>query len=84
MYIEGLKNFQGKCIVNSISLKGGEEEFERQARIIHRYGAAVIAMAFDEEGQVSRCWELSSPVGRKRVTPICLASTRAAVLGVHC
>lgn len=45
----GLQNFQGKCIVNSISLKGGEEEFIRQAKQIRRYGAAVIVMAFDEQ-----------------------------------
>ena len=48
---EGLKNFQGKCIVNSISLKEGEEEFIRLAKIIKLYGSAVIIMCFDEEGQ---------------------------------
>ncbi|NDW08734.1 methionine synthase [Dysgonomonas sp. 520] len=47
----GLKCVQGKAIVNSISLKGGEEEFLRQARLIRQYGAAVIVMAFDETGQ---------------------------------
>ena len=47
----GLKCVQGKCVVNSISLKNGEEEFLRQARLIRRYGAAVIVMAFDERGQ---------------------------------
>jgi 5-methyltetrahydrofolate--homocysteine methyltransferase len=47
----GLKCVQGKGIVNSISLKGGEEEFVRQARIIKKFGAAVIVMAFDEAGQ---------------------------------
>lgn len=47
----GLKCMQGKGIVNSISLKGGEEEFIRQAKKIRRYGAAVIVMAFDEAGQ---------------------------------
>src|SRR5215218_8378677 len=47
----GLKRVQGKAIVNSISLKEGEEEFIRQARLLRRYGAAVIVMAFDEEGQ---------------------------------
>ena len=47
----GLKCIQGKPIVNSISLKEGEEEFLRQARLIRRYGAAVIVMAFDEQGQ---------------------------------
>ncbi|MHB1328886.1 MAG: methionine synthase [Gemmatimonadales bacterium] len=48
---EGLKNVQGKGIVNSISLKEGEAEFLRQARLVRRYGAAVIVMAFDETGQ---------------------------------
>ncbi len=48
---EGLKNFQGKCIVNSISLKEGEEEFTRLAEKVKLYGAAVIVMCFDEEGQ---------------------------------
>ena len=47
----GLKCIQGKGVVNSISLKEGEEEFIRQARLIRRYGAAVIVMAFDETGQ---------------------------------
>ena len=47
----GLKCVQGKAIVNSISLKNGEEEFLRQARLVRRYGAAVIVMAFDERGQ---------------------------------
>ncbi len=47
----GLQVVQGKSVVNSISLKGGEEEFIRQARLIKRYGAAVIVMAFDEVGQ---------------------------------
>lgn len=47
----GLQCVQGKSVVNSISLKGGEEEFIWQAKRIKRYGAAVIVMAFDEEGQ---------------------------------
>lgn len=47
----GLQVVQGKCVVNSISLKGGEEEFIRHAKIIKRYGAAAIVMAFDEVGQ---------------------------------
>ena len=47
----GLKCVQGKAIVNSISLKEGEEEFQRQAKLCRRYGAAVIVMAFDEKGQ---------------------------------
>ena len=51
----GLRCLQGKSIVNSISLKGGEEEFLRQAELVHRYGAAVVVMAFDEEGQAVDC-----------------------------
>jgi 5-methyltetrahydrofolate--homocysteine methyltransferase len=47
----GLKCAQGKPIVNSISLKEGEEKFLEQARLVKRYGAAVVVMAFDEEGQ---------------------------------
>ena len=47
----GLKCAQGKCIVNSISLKEGEAEFLHHARLINRYGAAVVVMAFDETGQ---------------------------------
>ena len=47
----GLKCLQGKGIVNSISLKGGEEDFIKQANLINHYGAAVIVMAFDEQGQ---------------------------------
>ena len=47
----GLRVVQGKCVVNSISLKEGEDEFIKQARLIRRYGAAVIIMAFDEVGQ---------------------------------
>jgi 5-methyltetrahydrofolate--homocysteine methyltransferase len=47
----GLKCVQGKCIVNSISLKEGEDKFIQQASICQRYGAAVIVMAFDEAGQ---------------------------------
>lgn len=51
----GLKNLQGKGIVNSISLKEGEKEFIRKAELILKYGAAVIVMAFDEEGQADTC-----------------------------
>ncbi|MCS6765938.1 MAG: methionine synthase [Candidatus Protistobacter heckmanni] len=47
----GLKCVQGKAIVNSISLKEGEEPFRRQAKLIRRYGAATVVMAFDEKGQ---------------------------------
>lgn len=49
--VAGLKCVQGKCVVNSISLKGGEAEFIRQAQTIRRFGAAVIVMLFDEVGQ---------------------------------
>jgi 5-methyltetrahydrofolate--homocysteine methyltransferase len=47
----GLKCVQGKAIVNSISMKEGEDEFLRQARLCRKYGAAVVVMAFDEKGQ---------------------------------
>jgi 5-methyltetrahydrofolate--homocysteine methyltransferase len=47
----GLKCIQGKCIVNSISLKEGEEKFIAEAKRVRRYGAAVVVMAFDEQGQ---------------------------------
>ncbi len=49
----GLKCLQGKGIVNSISLKDGESEFLRRARLVRRYGAAAVVMAFDEKGQAS-------------------------------
>ena len=49
----GLKCTQGKCIVNSISLKEGEEDFVKKAKKIKLFGAAVVVMAFDETGQVS-------------------------------
>ena len=63
----GLKCLQGKGIVNSLSLKEGEEVFLEQARAVHRYGAGVVVMAFDEQGQ-------AETVERK------LASGRAPVL----
>ena len=58
----GLKCIQGKGIVNSISLKEGEDNFRKQAELLRRYGAAVIIMAFDEEGQADT---------RKRKYEIC-------------
>jgi 5-methyltetrahydrofolate--homocysteine methyltransferase len=64
----GLKTLQGKGVVNSISLKDGEEKFLTRARLVRRYGAAVVVMAFDERGQADtferkiaickRCYEL--------------------------
>jgi len=67
----GLKCVQGKCVVNSISLKEGEEEFVRHARLARRYGAAVIVMAFDEKGQadslarkIEICRAVLPPPGR--------------------
>ena len=64
----GLKCIQGKAVVNSISLKAGEEEFLTQARLCQQYGAAVVVMAFDENGQADnlqrrkdickRCYDL--------------------------
>lgn len=71
--LAGLKNAQGKCIVNSISLKEGEATFIEKARKILRLGAAVIVMAFDEEGQATsygrktaiceRAWKLLRGIG---------------------
>lgn len=60
----GLQVAQGKCVVNSISLKEGEEEFIRQAKLIRRYGAAVIIMAFDEKGQADTYERRIEIVGR--------------------
>ncbi len=60
---EGLKRVQGKSVVNSISLKEGEDVFRHQAKLAHRYGAAVVVMAFDEKGQadtIERKVEISS------------------------
>ena len=64
----GLRCAQGKCVVNSISLKGGEAAFLEQARLCRRYGAAAVVMAFDEQGQadnlprrqaiIARCYRL--------------------------
>ena len=51
----GLKCLQGKAIVNSISLKEGEEAFLEQARLVRRYGAAVVVMGFDETWPGHRC-----------------------------
>jgi len=50
---KGLQCAQGKCVVNSISLKEGEEKFLHQAKLCRRYGAAVVVMAFDEKGQAA-------------------------------
>lgn len=66
----GLKCAQGKCIVNSISLKEGEEEFIKKAKIIKRFGAAVVVMAFDETGQAAE---------KDRKVEICTRSYRILV-----
>ena len=73
----GLKCIQGKAVVNSISLKAGEEEFLTQARLCQQYGAAVVVMAFDENGQADnlqrrkdickRCYDLL--VGKLNFNP---------------
>merc|ERR1719506_993121 len=52
---EGLKWVQGKCIVNSTSLKNGEENFLKHAKCVMKHGAALVCMAFDEEGQAASC-----------------------------
>ena len=51
----GLKVIQGKCIINSISLKEGVETFKNHAELAMRFGAAVVVMAFDEKGQAATC-----------------------------
>ena len=66
----GLKCVQGKCIVNSISMKEGEASFIEQAKLARRYGAAVIVMAFDEQGQADTF---------ERKTGICERSYRLLV-----
>ncbi len=60
----GLKNVQGKPIVNSISLKEGEEKFVREARLCRKYGAAVVVMAFDEDGQADNLARRKQICGR--------------------
>jgi len=66
----GLKTSQGKCVVNSISLKAGEEDFIEKAKIIRRFGGAVVVMAFDELGQAA---------DRDRKVEICVRSFRILV-----
>jgi 5-methyltetrahydrofolate--homocysteine methyltransferase len=60
----GLKNVQGKPIVNSISLKEGEEKFVREARLCRKYGTAVVVMAFDEQGQADNLERRKEICGR--------------------
>lgn len=60
----GLRCMQGKGIVNSISLKEGEEEFLRRARLVRRYGAAVVVMGFDENGQAANAEDRIRIAGR--------------------
>src|SRR6476660_4225995 len=60
----GLKNVQGKPIVNSISMKEGEEKFIREARLCRKYGAAVVVMAFDEQGQADNLERRKGICGR--------------------
>lgn len=62
--VAGLKCIQGKGVVNSISLKDGEEEFLRKAKIVKRFGAAVISMAFDEDGQADNLERRKEICGR--------------------
>ena len=66
----GLKTSQGKCLVNSISLKGGEADFIEKAKIVRRFGGAVVVMAFDETGQAA---------DRDRKVEICQRSFRILV-----
>jgi 5-methyltetrahydrofolate--homocysteine methyltransferase len=70
----GLKCVQGKPIVNSISLKEGEDEFLRQAKLVRRYGAAAVVMAFDETGQA----DTSSAASPSRSAPTIFSSIAPA------
>lgn len=70
----GLKCVQGKCIVNSISLKEGEEVFRQQASKLRKYGAAAVVMAFDEEGQADT---------RERKTEICKRAYKILTEEIH-
>ena len=83
----GLKCLQGKGIVNSISLKEGEEPFLHHARLVRRYGAAVIVMAFDEQGQADTLERKKSDLrprlqaadrGRRHSRPATSSSTRTS------
>ena len=76
--LAGLRCTQGKCIVNSISLKEGEDDFLEKARIIQMFGAAVIIMAFDETGQVRRYAHTYIFV----INPQCACTARVTVLGL--
>jgi 5-methyltetrahydrofolate--homocysteine methyltransferase len=69
----GLRAAQGRPIVNSLSLKEGEGEFLRQARLARRYGAAVVVMAFDEEGQAETA-ERKVAIGRRAVDLLTMAA----------
>ncbi|MFN2370360.1 MAG: methionine synthase [Candidatus Krumholzibacteriia bacterium] len=60
----GLQRIQGKGVVNSISLKDGEAEFRRRARLVRRYGAAAVVMAFDEQGQADTLERRREVIGR--------------------
>ena len=66
----GLKTSQGKCVVNSISLKDGEADFVHKAKTIRRFGGAVVVMAFDEQGQAA---------DRDRKVEICVRSYNTLV-----
>jgi len=70
----GLKCVQGKCIVNSISLKEGEDIFRQQASKLRKYGAAAVVMAFDEEGQADT---------RERKTEICKRAYKILTEEIH-
>src|SRR2546429_9196145 len=71
----GLRCVQGKPIVNSISLKEGEERFVRQAQLCRKYGAAAVVMAFDEQGQADSL---------QRRTEVCARASRLLTEQVGC
>ena len=67
----GLKCSQGRAIVNSISLKEGEDAFRAHARTVKRHGAAVVVMAFDEQGQAATCEDKVHPAASMLVLVWC-------------
>lgn len=72
----GLKACQGKCIVNSISMKEGEEAFKHHAQVVKRHGAAVVVMAFDEQGQAATCED--------KVSSTTLLLMHSSIDQIHC
>ena len=80
----GLKTVQGKSVVNSISLKEGEEEFITRASLVKRYGAAVIVMAFDEKGQADNLERRIEPQnGLELIYPMLVLAEELVMFPFH-